>query len=107
MLCGWERRAGIGNWNSVPLLLMPLSYVVPQTALPARITLPCGSDPQAAPLVKLPMTLKPVPLVLIKNTVPPLPLPPLIVVPNRQLLLKVRVAWGVVPSRLLVKPEKL
>src|ERR1039458_7905298 len=81
------------------LSLNTVPNVVPYKVLPDKIRLADGLAPSL--LVKLCRVVKPVPLVLMANTVPAPPLPPQNVVPYRVLPAKSRPPCGLAPPLLV------
>src|SRR5213596_2972252 len=93
---------GTGNerLKTVPSPKSPPPYVVPYRVLPDKIKLPKGEAPSLPPL-KLCSVVKPVPSVLMANTVPTPELPPSDAVPYSVSPDKIKAADGFAPSLLV------
>ncbi len=102
MIVSW---GGMKRLNTVPLPALPPPYAVPYTLLPDNIKPADGLAPSLlVPLlsaVKLCRVVKPVPLPLTSNTVPPPKLPPACAIPYKVLPDKTKPADGPAPSLLI------
>src|SRR2546428_294993 len=90
--CGGNERL-----NTVPFPELPPCFEVPYRVLPYKVNSANGLAPSLPP-IKVCRLVKPVPSVLIANTVPLPELPPKDAVPYKALPTKIRPAIGCAPS---------